>query len=83
MIVKLIDSYRDRSKKLIRLGYKLLALVVLVDVFLVSKEHAHTSLEHFPGFWALFGFFACLLIILVSKLYGNLGIRTREDYYDN
>ena len=52
MIVKLIDSYRDRSKKLIRLGYKLLALVVLVDVFLVSKEHAHTSLEHFPGFWA-------------------------------
>ena len=37
----------------------------------------------FPGFWAVFGFGACVLIILVSKLYGHLGIMTREDYYDN
>jgi hypothetical protein len=83
MIVKFIDYYRDRLKKVIRLCYKLLALVVLVDVIFVSKEHAHTALERIPGFWAVFGFGACVLIILVSKLYGHLGIMTREDYYDN
>ena len=83
MIVKFIDYYRDRFKKVTRLCYKLLALVVLVDVIFVSKEHAHTALEHIPGFWAVFGLGACVLIILVSKLYGQLGIMTREDYYDN
>ncbi|HIJ77699.1 MAG: hypothetical protein OEY01_00130 [Desulfobulbaceae bacterium] len=83
MIVKLIDYFRDRLKDVIRLCYVLLALVVLWDVIFVSKEHAHTAVEHIPGFWALFGFVACVLIIIISKWYGHLGIMTREDYYDN
>jgi len=83
MIVKLIDFFRDRLKLVIRLSYVGLALLVVWDVLFVSKEHAHTSVEHIPGFWAAFGFVACVLIIIVSKWYGHLGIMTREDYYDN
>ena len=83
MIVNFIDYLRDRLKLVIRLSYVGLALVVAWDVFFVSKEHAHTAVEHIPGFWAAFGFVACVVIIIVSKWYGHLGIMTSEDYYDN
>lgn len=83
MIVKLIDFLRDRLPLVIRLSYVGLALLVAWDILFVSKEHAHTAVEHIPGFWAVFGFVACVVIIIVSKWYGHLGIITREDYYDN
>lgn len=83
MIVKLIDFFRDRLQLVIRLSYVGLALLVAGDILFVSKEHAHTAAERIPGFWAVFGFVACVVIIIVSKWYGHLGIMTREDYYDN
>ncbi|MFZ5761860.1 MAG: hypothetical protein ACOY8P_02905 [Thermodesulfobacteriota bacterium] len=82
MIVKLIDFFRDRLTLVIRLCYVGLALLVAWDALFVDKHHAHTAAEHYPGFWSLFGFVACVLIIFVSKWYGHLGIMTREDYYD-
>jgi len=83
MILKLIDFLRDRLTLVIRLSYVGLALVVAWDVLFVSKEHAHTAVEHIPGFWAVFGFIACVVIIIVSKWFGHRGIMTREDYYDS
>ncbi|MEW6595479.1 MAG: hypothetical protein AB1413_11480 [Thermodesulfobacteriota bacterium] len=82
MIVKIIDFFRDRLRLVIRLSYAGLALLVVWDALFVDKHHAHTAVEHYPGFWSLFGFIACVLIIFVSKWYGHLGIMTREDYYD-
>jgi len=83
MIVRFIDFFRDRLGTTIRVCLAVLALLVLADALFVSKEHAHTFVEHIPGFWAVFGFVACVLIIIVSKWYGHLGIMTREDYYDD
>lgn len=80
-LVKFIDFFRDRLKTVIRLCYAVLALLVVIDIF-VPKDHAHTWPEKYPGFWSLFGFVACVLIIIISKWYGHLGIMTREDYYD-
>lgn len=82
MIVNFIDFLRDRLKLVIRCCYGVLALLVLYDVLFVDKHHAHTAPEHWFGFWAIFGFVACVLIIYISKWYGHLGIMTREDYYD-
>ncbi|MEW6218324.1 MAG: hypothetical protein AB1634_02185 [Thermodesulfobacteriota bacterium] len=81
-LVKLIDFLRDRLKTVVLVCYIVLALLVVWDAVFVSKEHAHTSPEHWPGFWAVFGFISCTLIIFVSKWFGHLGIMTREDYYD-
>lgn len=83
MIVKFIDFLRDRLTLVIRCCIGVLALVVLWDAIFVSKEHAHTMVEHIPGFWSLFGFAACVIIIIGSKWYGHQGIMTREDYYDD
>ena len=82
MIVRFIDYFRDRLPKVIRLSIYMLAMLVIFDALFISKEHVHTFAEHIPGFWSLFGFAACVLIIIVSKWYGHLGIMTREDYYD-
>lgn len=82
MIVRMIDFLRDRLKLVIRLCCGLLGLLVVWDALLLDKSYAHTAAEKLPGFWALFGFVACVLIIFISKWYGHLGIMTRENYYD-
>jgi len=38
--------------------------------------------EHLWGFWSVFGFLGCVVIIIVSKWFGHAGIMQREDYYD-
>ena len=83
-LAKLIEFLRDRLKTVIWACGIVLALVVLLDAIpaVVDKEHAHTPLEHWPAFWAVFGFVGCALLIILSKWYGHLGIMTREDYYD-
>lgn len=82
IIVRFIEFLRDHLGLVKRLCYVVLTLLVLSDAFLVNKEHAHTIFEHFPGFWSLFGFIGCVVLIVVSKWFGHLGIMTREDYYD-
>jgi hypothetical protein len=83
-LVKLIDFLRDRLRLVIRICFGILALLILLDAVpaVVDKHHAHTQAEHLPGFWSVFGFAACVLIVLVSKWYGHAGIMKREDYYD-
>jgi hypothetical protein len=74
----------DHPKNIRRLRtgfYIVLALLVLPDFFL----HKHTlflPVEAWPGFYALFGFVACVAIILISKLFG-FALKVREDYYDD
>jgi hypothetical protein len=83
-LVKLIEWLRNRLKALVWVAGIALALLVLLDAIpgLVDKEHAHSKAEHFPAFWAVFGFVGCVLIIVLSKWFGHAGIMQREDYYD-
>lgn len=37
--------------------------------------------ENVPGFWTLFGFLGCVVLVVVSKSYGHLWVSKREDYY--
>lgn len=68
----------------VRLALAALALLVLLDAIpgLVNKEHAHSAVECWPGFWAVFGLVGCIAIIILSKAFGHAGIMQREDYYD-
>jgi hypothetical protein len=81
-LAKLIEFLRTRLKTIIRVCFGVLAALIVVDGLFVSKEHAHTAAEHLPGFWSVFGFIGCVLIIILSKWFGHAGIMTREDYYD-
>jgi cytochrome bd-type quinol oxidase subunit 2 len=84
-LLRLIDFLQKRSRKLARICLVVLALLVVVDAIpgLVDKHHAHTAVERFPAFWAVFGFVGCVVLILLSKAFGHAGIMKREDYYND
>jgi hypothetical protein len=84
-LVRFIEYLRARPRAVKRWCIAALGLLVLVDAvpLIVDKEHAHTAVEHLPGFWAVFGFVGCVVLIVGSKWFGHLGIMTREDYYDD
>ncbi len=83
-LVQLIEYIRSHLKTVVRICLFVLAALILIDAIpaLVDKEHAHTKAEHIPAFWAVFGFVGCVILILVSKWFGHMGIMKREDYYD-
>jgi len=83
-LVKLIEWLRNHLKAVVWVACVALAVLVVLDAIpgVVDKEHAHTEAEHFPAFWAVFGFVGCVVIIIVSKWFGHAGIMRREDYYD-
>lgn len=37
--------------------------------------------ETVPGFWAAFGLFGCLALVIVSKIFGHAGVSRQEDHY--
>ena len=57
--------------------------LMLVLGFIVRPAEINHVWEKLPIFEAAFGFFGCLLIIIVSKLIGYLFLQKKEDYYDD
>jgi hypothetical protein len=83
-IIEVIEFIQKKLKVFILISYVVLSLLVVMDAFpsLVNKEHAHTAVEHLPGFWAGFGLIGYILLLFISKWYGHAGIMQREDYYN-
>ncbi len=84
-LIQLIDYLRQHLRAVIRISLAVLAVLVLVSAIpgVMGKEEAHTRFELRPGFWAVYGFVGCVILILVSKWFGHAGIMKREDYYDH
>ena len=57
-----------------------LVLVLLAELFV--DMHGEFSVEHFFGFYAVYGFISYVALIFVAKLFRKLLMR-KEDYYDN
>ena len=69
----------DVRRKLWILLLVVCALTVVPDFFL--HKHPHFGFDGFTGFYALFGFVSCAVLILLSKLIGRI-LKVKEDYYD-
>ncbi|PLY00014.1 MAG: hypothetical protein C0623_08055 [Desulfuromonas sp.] len=68
--------------KRLKIGFYIVLVLLVVPDFFMHKHTLFSSVEALPGFYALFGFIACVVIILVSKLFG-LALKVKEDYYDD
>ena len=77
-IPKIIDSIRTKNTRVI--SYSILGLLVIIDFF-IPRHEVHFFGDTIPGFWSLFGLLACILIIIVSKWIGKLGLLKDENYY--
>ena len=78
-LVNMIETLRTRTVK--KIAYGILVLLVMVD-FIIPRHDVHFFGDKIPGFWSLFGFTACVVIIIVSKWLGKIGLMKDEDYYD-
>ncbi len=72
----------DRPENVKRLlhGFYLCCILLLV-LDLVLHRHVIHAWESLPGFYALFGFVACVLLVLVAREMRKVVMRG-EDYYD-
>lgn len=74
----LFDKPRNVSR-LLRGFYLACAILLILD--LVLHRHIIHHWENLPGFYALFGFVACVLLVLIAKEMRKLVMR-KEEYYD-
>ena len=65
-------------KIMMALFYALLLLLLVVDPFV--HKHAEFSWAGAPGFFAAYGFVACVIVITVAKMFRRF-LMQREDYY--
>ena len=67
-------------KKVLRVFYVICAVLLLADFAL--HRHVYHAWEGLWGFYALYGFVACVLLVLIAKEMRKLLMRG-EDYYDD
>ncbi len=75
----LFDRPRN-VQRLLRSFYGFLILLLLVDVLVV--KHGYFPWEEATAFYAVFGFVACVVLVLLAKYVLRPLVMRREDYYD-
>ena len=82
------DSHADHDftgplsppvKKLLRIFFVISALLFLADF--VIHRHTYHEAEKLPGFYAIYGFVGCVVLVLVAKQMRKVVMRP-ESYYD-
>jgi hypothetical protein len=67
-----------------RTRWSILALAVVLT--LAAEQVVHHKSDYWfsgiPGFYAIFGFVGCVVIIYASKWFGRVFVQRDEDYYD-
>jgi purine-cytosine permease-like protein len=75
-------TFLDSAENRLRVRkYFYVSLIVLLIVDFFVPKHGHFPWESAPGFYAVYGFIACVSLIFVAKLL-RLLVKRGEDYYD-
>ena len=74
----LFDNPRNVSRLL--LGFYIISAGLFIADFFFHRHTVHPW-EGFPGFYALYGFVACVLLVFISKEMRKVLMRD-EDYYE-
>ena len=75
----LFDNPRN-VKRLLAVFYLSLAVLLAIDFFV--PKHPHFPWEEWPSFSAVYGFVACVVLVIVAKYVLRPLVMRREDYYD-
>ncbi len=67
-------------KRLLRYFFLSLLVLLLLEVFV--HKHPHFAWEAWPEFYAVFGFVACVVLVLAAKYILRPLVKRGEDYYD-
>jgi hypothetical protein len=67
-------------KRLLVIFFSSVAVLMLLD--LVVHKHAHFAWEEWFGFYPVFGFVACVLLVIIAKYVLRPLVMRKENYYD-
>ena len=67
-------------KRLLIIFFSCLAALLVGDFFV--HKHAYFAWEEWPEFYAVFGFVACVVLVLVAKYVLRPLVMRDEEYYD-
>lgn len=73
----------DKPRNVDRLlkGFYVVCIVLVIVDFIVHR-HTEMAWEEIPAFYAIYGFVACVVLVLLAKLMRKVVMR-KEDYYDD
>lgn len=63
------------------LGSFYLSLFVLLIIEFFVRKHPYFPWEKWPGFYAVFGFVACVVLVIAAKYILRPLVKRQEDYY--
>ncbi|MEJ2588016.1 MAG: hypothetical protein P8165_10665 [Deltaproteobacteria bacterium] len=67
-------------KRLLRAFYLSLVVLLIIEPFI--HKHPHFRFEEWPEFYAVFGFVACVVLVVAAKYILRPLVKRREAYYD-
>jgi len=67
-------------KRLLIIFFTLTGVVLAIDFF--YHKHAIFPWEEYFGFYAVYGFVACVILVIVAKYILRPLVMRKEDYYD-
>jgi len=67
-------------KRLLYTFYTCVVLLLLVDLF--YHKHALFKWEEYFGFYSVYGFVACVILVILAKYVLRPMVMRKEDYYD-
>ena len=70
----------ENLRRLLRIFFLCCAILLATDF--VYHRHVIHAWESLWGFYGVFGFVACVSLVLIARLLRRVLMR-REDYYDN
>ena len=73
-----LDDLRNVDKIVYAL-YAICALLLVIDPLI--HKHGPFAIEHWFGFYGIYGFVACVALVLAAKELRRILMRS-EDYYD-
>ena len=83
------DYFFDRPEVIswiIRSLYIVCAILLIIDIFAVMhigvERHIYHPLEKIPGYYPIYGFVGCVILVLIAKEMRKVLMR-KESYYDD
>ena len=68
-------------KRLLYTFYTCVVLLLVVDIF--YHKHAIFAWEGYFGFYSVYGFVACVILVILAKYVLRPMVMRKEDYYDD
>lgn len=73
------EPFSQSTQMILKVFFTLCVLIMIVDP-MVSKSHAAFVWEKWPGFYGAYGFFSCVILVLIAKFgLRPLVMRDEED----